>query len=573
MGVTRKRSLTTVLICMMIFSVVMMGCSSNNNASNTNTPGTNTISNDTPSTDTPSTDTNTEEKLEPITISVYNGAPGQTAPESNKIYKKIKDELGVTLEMEFLVGDNEQKLGVMIAGGEYPDLITADTKLVGAGAVIPLEDLLEEHAPKLLEHYKPYLKRMKDSSDGHIYWLPNYGVYTGAFNETWYGGPAFWIQKAVLKEFGYPKVKTLDEYFALIQQYQEKYPEIDGQPTIGFSTLAFDWRTFGLKNAPQHLAGYPNDGGVTVDNNVAKIFADKQIAKDYYKKLNDINALGLMDKEAFAQNYDQYLAKVASGRILGMFDQHWNFQSAEDSLTTQKKDDRTYVGIPLVYDDSITDWYRDRPPINLNNGYGISVNAKDPVRIIKFLEAMMDEEWQKTLQWGIEGDDYLVDAEGMFYRTQEMRDQQVDPAWKLANRAQYLLEYIPKIQGSFSDGNANTPGSQLKEFTDGLKPLDKEILDAYGHGMWTDFFSAPPENPIHYAAWQIDLIEGSEASVADTKINDLSLKHLPKAILSKPDEFDKVWNEYVEELGKANIEAYEARVNEQIQWRVENWSE
>ena len=51
--------------------------------------------------------------------------------------------------MEFLVGDLQQKLGVMVAGGEYPDLITADTKLVAAGAVIPLEDLIEQHAPNL----------------------------------------------------------------------------------------------------------------------------------------------------------------------------------------------------------------------------------------------------------------------------------------------------------------------------------------------------------------------------------------------------------------------------------------
>lgn len=50
--------------------------------------------------------------------------------------------------MEFLVGDLRQKLGVMVAGGDYPDLITADTKLVAAGAVIPLEDLIEQRCTK-----------------------------------------------------------------------------------------------------------------------------------------------------------------------------------------------------------------------------------------------------------------------------------------------------------------------------------------------------------------------------------------------------------------------------------------
>ena len=66
--------------------------------------------------------------MKPITISAFIGTPNQAPTADNRIYKKIKDELGVTLNMEFLVGDLQQKLGVMIAGGEYPDLITADTE-------------------------------------------------------------------------------------------------------------------------------------------------------------------------------------------------------------------------------------------------------------------------------------------------------------------------------------------------------------------------------------------------------------------------------------------------------------
>ena len=52
-----------------------------------------------------------------------------------------------------MVGDIEQKLGVMIAGGDYPDMITANAKFTAANAVIPLEDLIEEHAPNLKKHY------------------------------------------------------------------------------------------------------------------------------------------------------------------------------------------------------------------------------------------------------------------------------------------------------------------------------------------------------------------------------------------------------------------------------------
>ncbi len=85
-----------------------------------------------------------------------------------------------------------------------------------------------------------------------------------------------------------------------------------------------------------------------------------------------------MDREALVQNYDQYLAKIASGRVIGMFDQHWNFGDGERSLISQGKFGSTYVGFPLVYPGA-KEYYRDRPVVNINRGYGISTKAKDPV--------------------------------------------------------------------------------------------------------------------------------------------------------------------------------------------------
>lgn len=122
----------------------------------------------------------------------------------------IKEKTGASFSFEFLAGDLKQKLGVMIAGSDYPDLMSSNTQLTAAGAFIPLEDLIEEHAPNLKAHYAAYWNMMKDPNDGHIYTLPNYGAYNGEMNTTYYSGPAFWIQKAVLKDAGYPTIKTLD---------------------------------------------------------------------------------------------------------------------------------------------------------------------------------------------------------------------------------------------------------------------------------------------------------------------------------------------------------------------------
>ena len=567
MGVWTNKRLLGLLSLVLSLSLALVGCSGNGGSSASETA----TSSPANSADNGGSADGSDD-LKPITISAFINTPNQQPTPDNRIYKKIKDELGVTLNMEFIVGDTQQKIGVMIAGGEYPDLITADTKLVAAKAVIPLEDLIEKYAPNLKAHYASVWNKMKDPSDGHIYWLPNYGVITGEDHGTYYSGPAFWIQKDVLKEAGYPTPKTLDDYMKLIRDYAAKHPTIDGQPTIGFTTLAYDWRVFPLLNAPEHLTGHPNDGDVVVDNGVAHAFWDKDISKRYYKVLNGLYNDGLMDKEAFVQNYDQYLAKISSGRVLGMFDQHWNFQPAEDTLVSQGKIGKTYVGFPIVYDTSIPEYYRDAPLPNLNNGFGISKDAKDPVRIIKFLDALMTEKWQKILSWGEEGIDYMVDENGKFYRTPEQRKQQEDPTWKLANRADGFYGAAPKIEGTYSDGNATSAGNQPDEYYASLKPEDKELLDAYGHKTWYDFFTPHPNNPVYYPAWQIDLIDGSDAAIANKQMRDTALKYIPKAIMSKPDQFDAVWDEFVGAFGKINVKAYEDRINEQIQWRMQHWA-
>jgi putative aldouronate transport system substrate-binding protein len=509
------------------------------------------------------------EDLEPVKFTVFIATPSQQPTPDNKIFKLIEEEFGVTFEFDILAGDLDQKMGVLIASGDYPDIMSGHTRFNDAGAFIPLEDLIEEHAPNLKKHYEKawYLMKYKD---GHVYVLPNYGVFHGEYRYNRSYGPAFWIQKAVLKEFGYPKVKTLDEYFDLIKQYKDKYPTIDGQPTIGFEILSDGWRNFCLKNPPQHLVGHPNDGGVIVENNVARIFAHEDIAKRYYKKLNEMNQLGLIDEETFVLSYDQYIAKLSSGRVLGMFDQGWNFLRAEDSLKTQEKVLRTYAPCPVTYDESIKDYYMDRPPVNVDRGFGITVTCKDPVRIIKLFDALMDERWQKILYWGFEGEDYLVDENGRFYRTPEQRVNYDDPAYKQANQPLEFGGYLPKMEGTFSDGNATSPGMQPEEYYATLKPEDKELLSAYGYKTYGGFFSSPPENPVYYPAWSIPLEEGSPEKIVDTQLDDFAMKYLPKAILAKPENFDGIWEEYVAEIQKLDIKAYEDAVNAGIQQRIKN---
>jgi len=75
--------------------------------------------------------------------------------------------------IEFIVhsGDLEFIIDVMLAAGDIPDMIFAGRfaeKVIGSGYFMPIEGLITDNAPNLLEHYAPWWDLMS-SPDGHIY--------------------------------------------------------------------------------------------------------------------------------------------------------------------------------------------------------------------------------------------------------------------------------------------------------------------------------------------------------------------------------------------------------------------
>ncbi|HEX2945522.1 MAG TPA: extracellular solute-binding protein [Clostridia bacterium] len=568
-----KKRFVWLFIAVLSFSLAFSGC-----GSSSDTP----VNNTTDAAVTPASGT-TEASgqpadITPTEISVFISDPGQQAPTpDNAVYKMIQEKLGVTFQWDFLVGDKDQKIGVMIAGGDYPDLLFVDTysnpKFMSAGALIPLDDLMKNNAPNLYAHYKPVWNIAKNPEDGKFYIMANYGVLKGTYQAPRWEGSAFWIQKAVLADAGYPAPpKTLDEYFSLIENYMAKNPTIEGQPTIGFETLCEGWRDFCLKHPPEHLMGRPNDGDTTVVNGKCTSFWDTNEAKVYYKKLNEEMQKGIIDPEFFSLTYDQYIAKLSSGAVLGLFDQHWDFgNNAELNLANANKDERTWIPCELTLP-GYKPYYQDQPVVNVNTGFAITKSCKDPERVIKLFDTLMTEEWQKILGWGLPGKDYTVGSDGKFTLTTEQSNQNNDTAYRLANRAYTLWYYGPKMEGTYSDGNATSPGLSPEVFYNGLHQYDKDFMAKYNRKTWAEFLTPAPPNPISYPLWQIDKVAGSLADVAWSKYNDVGTKYLPRLILAEPDKFDSMWTEYVDSLHKIDLKPYYDRIDSQLQWREKNWA-
>lgn len=515
----------------------------------------------------------------PITVTVFRGDPGDQPTSDNKIYKLIEEEFGIKFEIEFLAGDLDETLGTKLIGEDYPDLFDGGNsaeKLINAGALINLLDYIsEEKTPNLYAHVqKVYDDVVTKDEDGNdvLYIIPNYGINYNDVITLECNGPAFFIQKQVLAWDNYPEIKTLDQYFDLLQRFIAANPvDKNGNPYEGFAILCEGWRHFCLINPVQHLMGQPNEGEVYINRETAEVetFIDKPYAKAYYKKLNEMFNKGLINKDTFVMNYDQYIAKLSSGTVLGMFDQTWDFGSATAALKDAKMFENTYIALPLVYDESygfgtISEQYLNGSLPNKDRGFGISVNCEYPERMINLFENLLSDKWQKILQWGIEGEDYSV-VDGRMVMTAEQYEQRSDATWKKANMALAIWESAPKKQGTQDDGNAWSPDQQGEIYFTLMNEYDQKFLAAYGYSRPADFFNAPCELAPWGEAWQID-----KAPIQDDYDDFLLIQDqdLPKIIMSKDEaEFDANWDAFVKRItpsAEVYTEFMQAEINKLI---------
>jgi len=554
---TKKSWLKTGLAVVMASVLLITGCGNGNSDKTNNSPA-----------------TSGEVSTEDVTFTYFSFSQNKDVVGSETtIGKLLKDQTGVDWKMEFAIGDVATKSGVMIASGDYPDVISPDgeiDKLLDAEAFIPLNDLIEQYGPNIKRVYGPYMDMMKDEN-GDIFILP-YSANQGFVSEPTVGQGAFWIQRRVLEEFGYPQIESLDEYFNLIAEYKAKYPSIDGKDTIGFITYAGQADNFfTITNAAMHLAGYPNDGSVIVDMNTheAKVYAaTEDIEKPWLQALNKINNAGLLDPETFTANRDQYLAKITSGRVLGYFNYGWQVGEATNVLM-EGEDGLRYMPLPVTYSADIVDQYIDAPSFINNRGLGISVSAKDPVRIIKYIDNLLTEENQTLVQWGEQGVTYEVNEEGRYYMTPEQIANRNDNEFKRTYGFSYF-EYNWPRYGNLSElanGNAYAVGSQPEVAQASYTEGDLKILEAYGQSTFASMFTEPQDRP-WYPAWSINKEQGSPEQVFEQKAQDLQMKYYPKLVFAKEAEFDKVWNEYTTEFSKLDVAGFEAFVTKKVQDRV-----
>ena len=506
-----------------------------------------------------------------LDLTMFITMPGSEINDDNEIAQMIAEKWGVRIKETWLTGQTAaEATGTLIASEEYPDLIDSDEMglLYEAGALLPLDEYIDAY-PEFKETWfteEEWEKFRQD--DGHIYWINPFGNSKGEPTACTHNDEAFWIQVKVLEWAGYPVIETMDDYFKVIEDYIAANPTMeDGTPHIAYTILCEDWRYFCLENAGQFLAGYPNDGSVIV-NKATMTIEDYNTSEDtiaYFKKLNEEYKKGFVDPESFTQTYDEYIAKLSTGRVLGMVDQWWDFAyTVNDVFKTTGLDAQgcNYVPLGLTTEAGMENrWHTYDDTVNQASGIAITVDCEDPERAFKFIvDCAMDQELHDLRFWGVEGVDYNVDETGLFYRTDEQRMQCADNAYQASHICQY--SYLPQWHGTSDDGiNANKPEEQPSEFQNGMAEPLKACFAAYGAGNYVDMIGSVVEDngpwfPMY--SYSNNFTTETPGGVAWAKMGEIKHEWLPKVVMAE--DFDATWAEYMEVYSAAKPEDFLAEM-------------
>ena len=491
----------------------------------------------------------------PITFEYFN-ADGKNGNWDNPVAKAITEATGVTLDVSYPVasqGDAKEDIALMIANDEYPDMIYAKgsaTDLYQAGALIDMTDLIEKYGPNIKKMYGAEMEKLKWSQDDPgIYQLS----YAGVNQKTLTTGGSCQIQWAALKENDYKYPKTLDEYEKMIKSYLAAHPKTeDGLDMIGITMSASDWHWMITLGNPAGLIAdaSPDNGQWIIDDeyNVHyKHVTDEE--KEYFKWLCRMYNEGILDPNFATQTDDDYIAKVASGRVVAITDAEWHYSQCEATLVADGKVDQTYVGLPVTLREDQVEKALLYQGTTVGWGIGITKSCEDPVRAIKFLDYLCSDEGQILYHWGIEGENYFLDDDGQPYRTdEEVAKAQSDPDYAKNTGIDNYTGFPIYGTGSYSeDGFPYTPTTKESVIAT-YNTAEKEGCEAMGFEMLTDMFAQPEEFDLlpYSALWAYQ--QPQELAEKQTILDEIAWPGLVKCVTGTEDEFDANWESMVQEL-------------------------
>ncbi len=482
------------------------------------------------------------EDTSPITLDYYANFSWFSLDWTDSTAKRVTEKTGVDLNFTKPVVDDGQKLNMMIAGDQLPDIMTVDRNdaalqtMIDAGMLWSFEDLIDQYAPKMRDIIPKEILSNYQAEDGKTYqfttWVQGeawqkaareYNQIIGTNQST------ISVRKDYYDEIGRPEIKNMDDFIEALGQMKANHPDKMGFYPADNSMAA---STFA---SSANLSHYGRYAGIGSDYSIDGDTVSWVVREDTFKKpmeyLNQMYLQDLLTKDPFIDTKDVAKAKIEQGDVISYA---WTISDGTkvpgDNLDTQ------YEILPP---------FEDYVEIRTGTGWLATVvpkSCKNPERAIRFLEYLSSVEGHSDVSWGVEGEEYKNVEEG--------------PNWHMVDGKPVLLEEY------LVEKNADWGGVASKN---GLGEYWLTCNELLWNLVWWDNSN---EEMNKYNEWfgshvqfrpELDIKSpspDSEEGIIQQKAYSLLQQYSVEMIFT--DDFEGKYQEFIDKIDEAGMDRVEA---------------
>ncbi|MBP3962606.1 ABC transporter substrate-binding protein [Paenibacillus lignilyticus] len=477
-AINRQTGMKGMLALMFALSIVISGCSSDDNKEGAST---NKQNEQTPAADNTATNADTkgeptEAELPQVELTWHYGT-GALQPDQQEVqdavnaYLKDNTKLNATIKLvPYDFGSYDQKMNPMIAANENMDIVwtTASWLLsysqnVSKGAFLALDDLLPKYAPKTAKEMMPdkFWEDIKNPADGKVYAIPNYQVAATA--------AGFVFRKDLVDKYNFDitSVKKTADLEPFLKTLKENEPDI----------IPFAFQDY--RNIPDYgnelrnsgwIWYYKNNPFIPVDTNASpERLAYWNLIHSWYEKGYVYQDLATVkDFDAFIKEGNVAVSTDVTFKPGGEFEM--KTKNGGHEVVRQQLKESSFTGVNATMN-------------------AISKNSKNPERALMFLELVnTDKTLYHLLCYGIKGkhynevDGYYQAIEGSGYNpgidwvfgnqfNGLLREGQPKDLWEQTKQLNESAEVSPLYAFHFNSESVKTEEAAINAVNDEYLPM------------------------------------------------------------------------------------------------------
>lgn len=371
------------------------------------------------------------------------------------------------------------------AAGDLGDLLIIDNsqleELIPAGLIMDITDKVKntKYLSQYVDnHFKPFNAGFdKVNPDGKIYAMPTFEADTSptTFSEdTPYSSPL--MPWDYYKGVGAPKLNNLNDLLNVLKQMQQKYPKTPDGKSIVPITLWKDWDNGDMENVRwiSNWYGYEQPEGTTTiqldaKGDIVPLIDDNSMYKKILQFLYTANQMGLVDPDSASQDWNKVAEKLTNKQVLLLW---YSWQRGFYNTIERGKNGDGNVAVPIADTHLIQD-----SDAYYGNGrvFAIGAKAKDPDRIMEFLDWTASPEGLRYYTSGFEGFNYEKTSDGKF---------------KLTEVGQTAFQKNTPVPdqyggGGYQDGQSKINSMIMSDFV-----KDPETGEFYNNNYWSSTLEA-----------------------------------------------------------------------------------